>query len=133
MLVLLIDDCPIMFSNVTEFYAAGSVCTMSVYDLHLRWAGFDSAEVTLCVSCKRRELLSAVKLATLATAVSLSQLTKPAAASKDSCEERKALTVEGPDPQIIGPDLTIQDATKSHSTIIFDQPARREGVGLKSV
>ena len=47
-------------------------------------------------------------------------------------EERKASTVEGPDPQI-GPELTIQDATKSHRTILFDQPARREGVGLKSV
>ena len=106
---------------------------MSCYIIHLRWAGFNPAEVTLCVSCKRRELLSDVKLANLSTAVSLSQLTKPAASSKDSCGAEVSLDCGRTRPPLDCAKLTIQDATVATAQSLFDKLARREGIGLTSV
>ena len=113
-LVLLMDNCPIMFSSyVTEFYAARSVCTMSVYVYHLQLAGCNLVEITLCVSCTRRELLSTVHPATIATAASSSQLAKPAAAKKDSCGGEESLTVEEPDLAFMTPPTATGTAYKT--------------------
>ena len=133
MLVLLMDECHIMSSSyVTEFYAAGSVCTLSVYIYHLRWAGFIPAKITLCVSCLRRELPSAVHPAIIATAVSTSQLIRPAAAKKDQCGGEASLDCGRTRPQIRCKSV-ILDTTKSHRVNIFDMLARREVEVLTSV
>jgi hypothetical protein len=73
-----------------------------------------------------------VKLANLSTAVSLSQLTKPSASSKDSCGGEESLDCGRTRP----PDWArsvIQDATNSHRKSLFDKLSRREGVVLTSV
>ena len=125
------DICPTMFSsNVTEFYAAGSVCTKSVYIYNLQWAGINPAKKTLCVSCKLRELLSAVQPAIISTAASTSQLAIPAAAKEDPCGGEENLGCGRTRPQIRAC-LSTRDATKSHS--FFDRLARREVEGLISM
>ena len=127
------DNCPNMFSsNVTEFYAAGSVCTMSVYIYNLQWAGINPAKKTLCVSCRLRELLSAVQPAIISTAASTSQLAKPATAKGDPCGGEENLDCGRTRPQIRAC-LSSRDTTKSHRDSFFDRHARREVEGLISM
>ena len=127
------DNCLTMFSrNVTEFYAAGSVCTMSVYIYNLRWAGINPAKKTLCVRCRLRELLSAVQPAIISTAASTSQLAKLAAAKEDSCGCEENLDCGRTRPQIRAC-LSSRDITESHWDNFFDRHARRELEGLISM
>ena len=102
-----------------------------MYIYHLRWAGFNPAKITLCVSCLRRELPSAVHPAIIATAVSTSQLIRPAAAKKDQCGGEASLDCGGPAPYQDRADNP--DTTKSHRVTIFDTLARREVEVLTSV
>ena len=105
---------------------------MSLYIYHLRWAGINPAKITLCVSCTRRELPSAVHPATIATAVSTSQLIRPAAAKKGQCGGEASLDCGRTRHQIRCKSV-ILDTTKSHRDYIFDRHARREVEGLVSM